>query len=70
MILDSSSLPLVEKLKQTSNEESEAIKALHNYMASGGKDSSTLELLTEKMEEAHGRKMKLYYKLQEQRIEK
>jgi hypothetical protein len=59
--------PLMQQFKDATEAESKAISELHDYMQSGGRER--MIELTAKMEEAHNKKMRIYRKMQEFRID-
>jgi len=68
-IYDKRAAPLMEKFRAVNDSEGFAIKALLEYMQSGGIDQNILLKLSENMESAHNHKMLIYQELQQYRID-
>lgn len=66
-VYDERAQPLMRQFKDATEAESKAISELHDYMQSGGRER--MMELTEKMEEAHSEKMRIYRQMQEFRID-
>jgi hydrogenase maturation factor len=70
MIFDmNSSKELIEKLQTAQAIEGAAITALHDAMKGGMKDNATLMALTDRMTEAHNKKMDIWDQLQKHRLD-
>ncbi len=71
MIIDGNAAgPLLEQFKVAQEVEGAAITALHNAMKGGAKDSTILMALTDRMSEAHNKKMDIWNQLQQFRLDK
>ena len=51
MIYNENALPILDEYKSATDANAIAIKELHAYMQQGGKDSQTLEKLTNRMDD-------------------
>ena len=71
MILDGNSAdPLLEQFKSAQDAEGVAIAALHDAMKGGTKDKEILMTLTDRMTEAHNKKMDVWDQLQQFQLDK
>jgi hypothetical protein len=70
MLFDINARPLLEKYKAARDTEAAAVDALLAALKSGRRDNSTLEALTENMEDAHRRAMKILEELHVHRLDK
>lgn len=71
MIIDGNAAgPLLEQFKVAQEAEGAAITALHDAMKGGTKDSTILMALTDRMSEAHNKKMDIWNQLQQFRLDK
>ncbi len=70
MIFDmNSSKELIEKLQAAQAIEGAAITALHDALKGGMKDDKILGALTDRMTEAHNKKMDIWDQLQQHRLD-
>lgn len=70
MIFDmKSSKELFEKFQAAQAAEGAAITALHDVMKGGMKDKEILIALTDRMTEAHNKKMDIWDQLQQHRLD-
>jgi len=70
MIFDmNSSKELFEKFQAAHADEGAAITALHDAMKGGMKDKESLISLTDRMTEAHNKKMDIWDQLQQHRLD-
>ncbi len=70
MVIDESARPLLEEFQLANEAEGVAIKELLAYMQGGGRDRERMGTLTNAMSKAHGRKMDVYARLSEVRLDK
>ena len=70
MVIDGNTAgPLLEQLKIAAAAEGVAITALHDAMKGGMKDKGILMALTDRMTEAHNKKMDIWDQLQQHRLD-
>ena len=70
MIFDmNSSKELFEKFQAAQTAEGAAITALHDAMSGGIKDNTVLMSLTDRMTDAHNKKMDIWDQLQQHRLD-
>ena len=71
MILDGNSAdPLLEQFKSAQDAEGVAIAALHDAMKGGTDDKEILMTLTDRMTDAHNKKMDVWDQLQQFQLDK
>lgn len=71
MVIDGDAAgPLLEQLKIAAAAEGAAITALHDALKAGIRDDEILIALTDRMTEAHNKKMDIWDQLQQFRLDK
>lgn len=69
MIFDMNAQPLLEKYKAAREDEAAAVNELLASLRSGNRETATLEMLTKRMEDTHGRAMSILDRLQPLRLD-
>jgi hypothetical protein len=70
MVIDGNAAgPLLEQFKVAQEVEGAAITALHDAIRGGMKENEVLIALTDRMTEAHNKKMDLWDQLQQHRLD-